>query len=312
MEFDPGAYRSDGDRYLRSYLGQMSRPAPWRMLETWAQQGVTSTSPDRPAPTPIDPWDIVLGQRDQNIVRFWDALRRIGFAVTDPEGTILRDEAAALRAPGVHLGCPERAPLVSPHRTGFFTHSVVGNALLLLTAPGDPQTGDIGRYPNRHYLDNASPIDLGHVVVIRHGQTQANARGILLGRSDSMDGWGGSLLDTTPRPCPAGVESWHCSSLTRTRQTAAVFGVDAPRVHPGLDEMDIGVAEGQPQRACVAKMRSVQLMQRGDPFTAIVDERGTERFEAPGECFVEVLIRVSACLHQDIGFSRAPRPVPRG
>lgn len=309
MKFELGQYRRQGDRYLRSYLVGMSRPAPWPTLKAWVRELDASdgASAGGGPEAPRRAWDLVLGQRDQNIVRLWSALQRIGLEVTGPEGEVVRDEAEALEVGGVFLRRPPIAPLRPEHRTGFFTHSVVGNALLLLTAPWTSEVAQIARRPNRHILDNARPVDLGPVVIIRHGRTLANERGILLGRSDSLDGWGGSLMDMTPRPCPAGVRSWHCSTLTRTRQTAAVFGVEEPAVHAGLDEMDIGVAEGRPQRECVATLRSVEQMQRGDPFVAIVDEQApAPGAAAPAECFVDVLVRVFDCLRDELGFERAP------
>ncbi len=214
------------------------------------------------------------------------------------------DVARALEASCVHLHRPEQPPLSSPHRIGFFTHSVVGNSLLLLTAPEEPLVRDVAQRPNHYYLDNANPVDLGSVVIIRHGQTQTNREGILLGRNDSILGWSGCVLDMTPRPCPAGVESWHCSTLLRTQQTATIFGVANPIAHAQLDEMSLGIGEGQYQRDCVANLRSVELMQRGDPFAAIVDEQTPGSTVPDGECFMEVLLRVFSCLYEELGFTR--------
>lgn len=305
-------YRTHGDHTLVAFLREMSRPIPWPMLEEWARSASAGQSRPLPVGSTLDARALAMGQRDQNIIRWWEPLHEAGFVVVDDEHRRLETMVGALECSRAHLQRPPRPLLEHPHRLGFFTHSLVGNALLLLTAPpgarfcgadGDEVgPAEIARHPNHHHLDNGVPIDLGCVVIVRHGQTEANERGILLGRSDSLDGWGAELLSNEPRDRPDGVESWHCSSLTRTRRTAAVFGVKDPAIHPGLDEMDLGVAEGLSARESIDGLWSVRLMQAGDPFVGIVDERGHEQAGPPGECFVELLLRVHRCLRDELGF----------
>lgn len=314
---DPDRYRAHGGRYLLSYLRGMPRPAPWHVIEQWAEaaasgeaaQGLATT-----APGALEPRDLALGQRDQNIARWWGPLHEAGLGVVDPYGNRLEDELQALTASSVRLLCPEDPPLARSGRIGFFTHSLVGNALLLLTAAsrarvvgGDGllvEVSSIASRPSRHYLGNGIPVELDDVVIVRHGETEANNRGILLGRSDGRDGWGGDLLSRESRVCPAGTESWHCSSLIRTRQTASTFGIETPVIHAGLDEMDLGIAEGLSVRESIEGLCSVRLMLEGDPFAAIVDERGLDVPSPAGESFVELLLRVHQCLRDEIGFVR--------
>lgn len=312
IAMDPAQYHALGEQYVLSYLRDMPRPAPWHVLKEWAEAASTGRLAAS-AQRPLEPRELALGRRDQNIARCWGPLHETGLHVVDGDGTRLDDEIRALEASPVRLRCPERPPLEHPRRVGFFTHSIVGNALLLLTAASHTkviggggllvEVSSIAARPSRHYLDNGAPVDLGHVVLVRHGETEANNRGILLGRSDGPGARGG-LLSREPRACPAGVEAWHCSSLVRTQETAAVFGVASPRVHAGLDEMDLGIAEGLSVRESIEGLCSVRLMLEGDPFAAIVDERGADVPSPAGESFVELLLRVYRCLRDDVGFVR--------
>lgn len=306
-------YRAQGDRYLVTFLRDTPHPLPWYKLKDWAWSAGSHDLPPHPV---LDARDLAIGKRDQNIIRCWEPLQSAGFTVVDDECHRIEDLLGALESPRTHLQCPLRPPLEHPSRLGFFTHSLVGNALLLLTSPSqtrfrsaDGEMVDLARVawqPNHHYLDNGVALDLGRVVIVRHGETEANEQGILLGRSDSMHGWGGDLVSQEPRVPPGEVESWHCSSLTRTQQTAAVFGVSDPAIHTGLDEMDLGIAEGLSARESIAGLWSVRLMLGGDPFVGIVDERELEQPGSSGESFVEVLLRVHRCLRDDIGFVSRP------
>lgn len=93
------------------------------------------------------------------------------------------------------------------------------------------------------------------LILVRHGQTEANARGLLLGRADPP------LTDTGRRqarslaanlPIPARVVS---SPLARARQTAAVIAANTPgtrmtvEVDPRWIEMDYGRLDCRPASA---------------------------------------------------------------
>ena len=83
------------------------------------------------------------------------------------------------------------------------------------------------------------------LTLVRHGQTAANARGLLLGRLDvGLDevgeGQAEALAAALPRP-----DLVISSPLTRTRQTAAAFGVDV-RVDEAWIELDYGEWDGVP------------------------------------------------------------------
>ena len=83
------------------------------------------------------------------------------------------------------------------------------------------------------------------LIVIRHGQTDANAKGLLLGRLDpELTPLGRRQAAALARglPAPALVVS---SPLARARQTAAAFSDDV-RVDERWIEMDYGESDGLP------------------------------------------------------------------
>ncbi len=94
---------------------------------------------------------------------------------------------------------------------------------------------------------------MSDLVVVRHGRTAANARGLLLGRLDvPLDDVGraqaqqvaGAVLahaERTRTPVAAVVSS----PLERTRQTAEAFGLPV-RVDERLIELDYGALDGTP------------------------------------------------------------------
>jgi broad specificity phosphatase PhoE len=83
------------------------------------------------------------------------------------------------------------------------------------------------------------------LVVVRHGQTDANAKGLLLGRLDvDLDDVGraqaAALAEVLPTP-----DLVISSPLARTRQTAEAFGVDV-EVSEDWIELDYGDWDGRP------------------------------------------------------------------
>ena len=83
------------------------------------------------------------------------------------------------------------------------------------------------------------------LVLVRHGQTDANARGLLLGRADpplSELGRRQARALAAMVPSDARVVS---SPLTRTMETAAAFGRDV-EVDDRWIELDYGTFDGQP------------------------------------------------------------------
>jgi probable phosphoglycerate mutase len=83
------------------------------------------------------------------------------------------------------------------------------------------------------------------LVLVRHGQTDANARGLLLGRLDvDLDDVGraqaAALAAALPRP-----DLVISSPLGRARQTAAAFGAEV-RVDEAWIELDYGEWDGVP------------------------------------------------------------------
>lgn len=83
------------------------------------------------------------------------------------------------------------------------------------------------------------------LVLVRHGQTDANARGLLLGRADpplSELGRRQAAALAAHVPTPARVVT---SPLRRTRETAAVFGAPID-VDDRWIELDYGEFDGRP------------------------------------------------------------------
>lgn len=86
------------------------------------------------------------------------------------------------------------------------------------------------------------------LTLVRHGQTQANRHGLLLGRADPpLCGSGVEQATVLARglPRPARLV---CSPLTRARQTAAQFGVPV-EIDDRWIEMDYGSLDGCPASA---------------------------------------------------------------
>jgi len=129
------------------------------------------------------------------------------------------------------------------------------------------------------------------IVLVRHGETSANARGLLLGRADPpLSGVGreqayavAQVLGREDRPLAV-----VASPLRRARETAAciadVFELEV-EAEPELMEMDYGEWD---QRPLAEIPREVWKVWRGD-----VD------FAPPGgESLREVQTRVSACMRR--------------
>ena len=83
------------------------------------------------------------------------------------------------------------------------------------------------------------------LIVVRHGRTEANASGLLLGHADPpLDDRGRTqaLALATALPPPARVVS---SPLRRARQTAGAFGTSV-EIDERWIELDYGTFDGQP------------------------------------------------------------------
>lgn len=88
------------------------------------------------------------------------------------------------------------------------------------------------------------------LIVVRHGQTAANAQGLLLGRSDpSLDAVGRDQAAAVAAAlAPVGPDARIVSSpLQRTRETAAIIAGEAPiEIDERWIELDYGDLEGTP------------------------------------------------------------------
>jgi broad specificity phosphatase PhoE len=139
------------------------------------------------------------------------------------------------------------------------------------------------------------------LILVRHGQSAANAAGLLSGRAESpLTGHGRSQVAGLS-PLLAGASRLITSPLGRARETAAVLGLDLPvETDERWTEVDYGELEGRPLAAVPA-----DLWGRW---------RSDAHFRPPGgETLAEVGTRVrQACdelfAHPDTG-ARAPGPV---
>jgi broad specificity phosphatase PhoE len=120
------------------------------------------------------------------------------------------------------------------------------------------------------------------LILVRHGQVAANARGLLLGRSDpplTETGYRQACALAKVLPRPARVVS---SPLLRARQTAAVL-VDGGDVEVDRRwiEMDYGDLDGQPATALPERMwrawwQDPHFVPAGGESVAAVGERVRE------------------------------------
>jgi len=92
---------------------------------------------------------------------------------------------------------------------------------------------------------------MGQLILVRHGQTDANAAGLLLGRTDPPlnDAGCAQAVDVAARVAPYGPERIITSPLLRTAQTAEVIGAACGlpvAVEDRLIEVDYGEYDGLP------------------------------------------------------------------
>jgi probable phosphoglycerate mutase len=125
------------------------------------------------------------------------------------------------------------------------------------------------------------------LILVRHGESSANAAGLLLGRTDAeLTEWGRTQAASVRRLLRRPVELVRTSPLARARDTAALLGVDAPIV---IDdrwvEVDYGEFECQPLREIPAE---VWRNWRSDPGFR----------PAGGETLAEVDTRVAAACRE--------------
>ena len=91
-----------------------------------------------------------------------------------------------------------------------------------------------------------------HLVIVRHGRTEANAHGLLLGRLDvELDPVGRAQAERLAA-ATGPVDRVIASPLQRTRQTAAAFdqrriGIVVPRWRVVLDQIELGEPHDRPR-----------------------------------------------------------------
>jgi probable phosphoglycerate mutase len=125
------------------------------------------------------------------------------------------------------------------------------------------------------------------LILVRHGESSANAAGLLLGRTDAeLTEWGREQAAAVRRLLHRPVELVRTSPLSRARDTAALLGVEAPIVvDDRWIEVDYGEYECQPLREIPAE---VWRHWRSDPGFR----------PAGGETLAEVDSRVAAACEE--------------
>ncbi|HEY1828918.1 MAG TPA: histidine phosphatase family protein [Acidimicrobiales bacterium] len=121
------------------------------------------------------------------------------------------------------------------------------------------------------------------LVLVRHGESVANAQGLLLGRLDAaLTELGRAQAAAVPMLLAAPIFELRSSPLSRARDTADALGVDLPTlIDERWIEVDYGAYDGQPLRDIPAQ---VWQEWRSDPT-----------FRPPGgETLAEVDARVTA------------------
>jgi broad specificity phosphatase PhoE len=118
------------------------------------------------------------------------------------------------------------------------------------------------------------------LILIRHGESVANAQGLLLGRTDAeLTDRGMAQAAAVPRLLHAPVLTLRTSPLSRARDTAALLGLDVPvEIDDRWIEVDYGEYECQPLREVPAEVwrewrRNPDFRPAGGETLAEVDTR---------------------------------------
>ncbi|WP_207062760.1 histidine phosphatase family protein [Motiliproteus sp. SC1-56] len=131
------------------------------------------------------------------------------------------------------------------------------------------------------------------LLLLRHAATEWNREKRLQGRRDiPLSPQGRESLAGRAIPEPFNTWRWFTSPLQRARQTAALLGIEAPRLAPALGEMDWGEWEGE---------RLPELRQRLGAAMARAEARGLDLQPPGGESPRAVQARVLAWLEKQSG-----------
>jgi broad specificity phosphatase PhoE len=103
------------------------------------------------------------------------------------------------------------------------------------------------------------------LILVRHGESVANAQGLLLGRTDAdLTAEGKAQVTSARRLLHAPVVELISSPLSRARDTAALLGLEVPvAIDDRWIEVDYGEFEGQPLHGIPA---AVWQQWRSDPW----------------------------------------------
>ena len=80
-----------------------------------------------------------------------------------------------------------------------------------------------------------------NIIIMRHGKTTWNDLGKIQGKTNTdLSEEGRNQISKWSLPSHCNRADWICSPLTRTMQTAALLGIQNPKVNTDLEEMDWG------------------------------------------------------------------------
>jgi broad specificity phosphatase PhoE len=135
------------------------------------------------------------------------------------------------------------------------------------------------------------------LILVRHGQTESNIKGLLHGQTDvplTARGVEQARLVAARLAREEAVAAFYASPLARARRTAEIIGAAIgrePTLHPGLMEIDFGTAEGLTFDEARARLPELDLLAR--------DEDPTRDLQWPGgESRFDFRDRVRATLHE--------------
>lgn len=123
------------------------------------------------------------------------------------------------------------------------------------------------------------------LILVRHGQTDSNIRGLLHGQTDvplTERGIAQAHLVAARLGREDGIAALYTSPLERARHTADIIGATIdrqPAPHPGLMEIHFGVAEGLTFEEVLARHPELGLSEDMEPAADLVWPGGESRHQ---------------------------------
>jgi probable phosphoglycerate mutase len=138
--------------------------------------------------------------------------------------------------------------------------------------------------PAGNLVDRGAPAEL---CVVRHGETDWNAQGILQGSIDvPLNDTGRSQARTLAAALEgSGIRAVHASTLARSRETAEIIArglrLPEPELHAGLGERHFGAIEGSTKSALArSRPELLRQIQQRDPAGNFAGGEAMDAFAA--------------------------------